>query len=242
MRAKRGGNWARFLLLAIALCIACAGQALGQYRRADAGALDRSAGPVRLVVMPLDVQLSLLTAGGVQEPSAEWTETATQLLAAAISDYGKARGIVAVPFDEARLAGDEVDTALQLVKLHGLVGRSITVYQLSDGAQLPTKADSFDWSLGPQVEVIGRTQQADYALFIFLRDSYASGGRVAATVLGAMVGVALPAPAQIGFASVVDLKTGNVARFNLVRRLTGNVRTPEGARETVQELLKGLRE
>jgi phage-related tail protein len=192
--------------------------------------------------MPLDVQLSLLTAGGVQEPSAEWTETATQLLAAAISDYGKARGIVAVPFDEARLAGDEVDTALQLVKLHGLVGRSITVYQLSDGAQLPTKADSFDWSLGPQVEVIGRTQQADYALFIFLRDSYASGGRVAATVLGAMVGVALPAPAQIGFASVVDLKTGNVARFNLVRRLTGNVRTPEGARETVQELLKGLRE
>jgi len=208
--------------------------------RPDFRQFDRAAGHPRLVVMPPDVQLAVITAGGVAEPNAEWTEAATREIAEALNSEAKMRDMVAIPFRESRIAGDDLDTALQLVKLHGVVGSSIVLHQYTPMFTLPTKEAGFDWSLGPEVSVIGRTQEADYALFIFLRDSYASGGRVAAMVFAAALGVAIPGGSQVGFASVVDLRTGDVVWFNRFARASGDLRTADGARETVKSLLQGL--
>ena len=55
---------------------------------------------------------------------------------------------------------------------------------------------------------------ARYAVFIYVRDSYASAERKAAMVAMAMLGVGLTGGAQIGYASLVDLETGRVLWFN----------------------------
>jgi hypothetical protein len=58
--------------------------------------------------------------------------------------------------------------------------------------------------------------------------------------MGALFGVAMPGGQQLGFASLVDLETGNVVWFNRVLRNTGDLRNADAARETAQTLLAGL--
>jgi hypothetical protein len=56
----------------------------------------------------------------------------------------------------------------------------------------------------------------------------------------AVLGVGLHGGAQVGFASLVDLNTGNVVWFNQLARGSGDMRTPETARETARALLNGM--
>jgi hypothetical protein len=44
----------------------------------------------------------------------------------------------------------------------------------------------------------------------------------------------------VGFASLVDLETGNVVWFNRLARAAGDLRTEPAARETIQTLIAGL--
>jgi hypothetical protein len=81
---------------------------------------------------------------------------------------------------------------------------------------------------------------ADYGLFVFYRDYRASGGRMAFSILAAAVGVAVPPGGQGGFASLVDLTTGDVVWFNQVSVGTGDLRESEGAAKTVDVLLEKL--
>ena len=82
---------------------------------------------------------------------------------------------------------------------------------------------------------------ADYALFTYVRDSYTSGGRVAMRVIGfVLLGGDIGGGYQIGLASLVDLRTGLVVWHNLLIDQTGDLRDETGARETADDLLKGL--
>jgi len=45
---------------------------------------------------------------------------------------------------------------------------------------------------------------------------------------------------QVAVATLVDLRTGQVVWFNLMARQTGDLRTPQGTADTVDELLEDL--
>jgi hypothetical protein len=61
---------------------------------------------------------------------------------------------------------------------------------------------------------------------------------VALMVVSAVLGViGIPGGAQVGFASMVDLKTGDIVWFNRLARSRGDLRTPEAAAETVDALV-----
>ncbi|MGH8650332.1 MAG: hypothetical protein ACREUP_13675, partial [Burkholderiales bacterium] len=67
--------------------------------------------------------------------------------------------------------------------------------------------------------------------------SYATAGRVAFVVVAALMGVGVQGGSQVGFASVVDLKTGEIVWFNRLVRPQGDLRTPDAAAETVKSLV-----
>ena len=81
---------------------------------------------------------------------------------------------------------------------------------------------------------------ADYALFTWMRDSYASTERKAAMVAHGAAGRHHLGGEQIGYASLVDLNTGRVVWFNELSRMSGDLREPAPADETVEALLKGF--
>jgi hypothetical protein len=194
----------------------------------------------RILLMPLNVELSEMSAAGMLEPKADWTTAANKHIVAALRSEKSKRNIQMLEFDEDRAPADRRDDLLQLTKLHGAVGQSIMVHQYLEAMALPTKQGKFEWSLGPSTRALKDVYGADYALFVYVRDSYASAGRAAVIVLGAILGVGIPGGAQVGFASLVDLETGNVVWFNRLARPSGDLRTETAAQETVQTLIAGL--
>lgn len=203
--------------------------------------LDRSApitGEHRILLMPIDVELSVIQASGLLEPKADWTEQARTHLTAALSNKLKAieGRLIRLDQEDPDYAND--DRQVQLMKLNEAVGMSIMFHQYRAAyAPLPTKKNTFDWTLGPDVHYLRDKYNADYALQVFIRDSYSSGGRAALIILGALFGVGIPGGAQVGFASLVDLETGQVVWFNRLLRSKGDLRTAEAARASTEVLM-----
>ena len=203
--------------------------------------LKRGTSDLRVLLMPLDVQLSEISAGGVTEPKADWTALAEKHLTVAVTKYLKGRKARLVGYKVPERGSAREKTALGLVKLHSAVGTSILLHQYVPLMKLPSKGEKFDWSLGPGVAHLRDEFDADYAMFIHIRDSYASAGRTAVIVIAALAfGVAMPGGVQVGFASLVDLRTGEVVWFNRLARGEGDLRTLEVAEETVKTLLTDL--
>ena len=94
---------------------------------------------------------------------------------------------------------------------------------------------------------LGRATGMDYALFLYAQDSYASGGRIAMQVLGiagCLIGLCAPqigGGSQFAYASLVDLRTGEVVWFNVLQSQLGDIRTQEGAAQMVDRLLGRMR-
>ena len=240
MEARLTSRVACFLRLSVMLLLVTAlglGGCAAPVQR-QAKQLRREPGQLpSIVVMPLDVELAEISAGGLLEPKSEWTDAALKHMHAALEAEAKTYKVKLIDYQPERGTPEDQATSRELVRLHRAVGSAILVHQYIPGRQLPSKAGKFDWSLGPEVAAIARSQEADYALFLFVRDSYASAGRVGVIVVAALLGVGVPGGAQIGFASVVDLKTGDVVWFNRLARAEGDLRTPEAAAETVKALV-----
>src|SRR5690606_17305684 len=117
------------------------------------------------------------------------------------------------------------------------VGTAILLHKVSGIAPLPTKRDKFEWTLGPEAKALHNRYGSDYALFVWVRDSYASAGRVAAIIVAAAFGVGIQGGVQAGFASLVDLRTGDVVWFNRMARASGDLRAQLGADNTAGLLL-----
>jgi hypothetical protein len=201
-------------------------------------------GTYRVIVMTPDVTAGLLTAGGIVEPREDWTNQARDNVIKAVEAQETKHGAVVKVAATAKDAGWDPAATEDLVLLHRAVGTAIAMHKY--GMQpLPTKKDRFDWTLGEQAVAFGAATHYDYALFLHAEDSFSSGGRralQAAGFLGCLVGVcvAVPGGQEIAFASLVDLKTGEVIWFNTLVTGLGDIRTPEGANEMVVKLLESI--
>lgn len=201
--------------------------------------LGKPAAPARVLVMPADIELSELTAGGLLEPRADWTERARLHVREALRAELEARQAAVLeyerPAEQAEQSADD-----RLVKLHDAVGGAITLHKYVPALHLPTKEGKFDWSLGAGAKRLRDRTGADYALFVVLRDSYASPGRVALIVGAALLGVGIPGGQQVGFASLVDLASGDIVWFNRLIDPAGDLRQADPARRAVRNLLADL--
>lgn len=225
-----------FMLLAALLTVGCA-QTAHLSRPADKSLVPPNA---RVLLMPADIQLFEVTAGGLLEPKADWTESARMNVHASLQELLRLREDRLIDY---RAPADDAEMArahAQLVKLHEAVGQTILVHKYIEGLQLPTMKDRMEWSLGPGAASLRGADRADCALFVFLRDSYTSPGRAAVMAAGLLLGVYIPGGIQMGFASLVDLNSGEILWFNRLVSGTGDLRQPEPAREAVTRLLSQI--
>jgi hypothetical protein len=190
----------------------------------------------KIVILPTDIELFSISGGGVLEPKADWTEQATRFFSKALLTHKGQMGDVLGGFKEA-----DVENFDELNALHGAVAGSIHRHHMFGGVlALPTKNGVLNWSMGDAVKPLREKTGADYALFTWVRDSYASSERKAAIVLMAMVGVGLVGGIQTGYASLVDLRDGRILWFNSLVRGTGDLREEQAAVDTVDALLKNF--
>jgi hypothetical protein len=212
-------------------------------------------GDYRLLVMRPDVTVNSVTTGGMPEPRADWTEQArTHIIAALRAQQAARGGNVRILARRSELAGVPEDKVADLERLHSAVGNSIALHKYL-GAELPTKPRrGLDYTLGAEAVELGRKTGYDYALFMHAEDNIVSSGRVALQVLGVagcFVGFCAPnigGGGQFAYASLVDLKTGDVVWFNVVQTGSqiagvkfGDIRSPQGAAQLVERLTGRMR-
>lgn len=191
----------------------------------------------RVLLMPADIELYEMTAAGLLEPKADWTASAFANVTESAKQILKAKQDTLIVYEPPTAELDKMYDHQQIIKLHEVVGDAIVRHQINPYSQLPTKQNKFDWTLGRGVNALRDEYGADYALFIFMRDSYASAGRIAVMVVAAVFRVGVPLGRQVGFASLVDLRSGDIVWFNRLFSPTGDLRTPEPARDAIQNLL-----
>ncbi|MDH0866733.1 hypothetical protein [Mitsuaria sp. GD03876] len=189
-----------------------------------------------VVVMPVDVELFSMSAGGVNEPRADWTTSAQGFMKSALQKKTGTLGLKTLQLEE-----KDADEFGELMSLHAAVARSIALHHsVGGGWKLPTKEGRLDWSFGDAMRPLQEKTHARYGLFLWVRDSYASAERKAAMIAMALLGVGLTGGAQVGYASLVDLESGQVLWFNQLARASGDLREATPAAESIDALLSGF--
>ena len=209
------------------------------------------AGDYKLLVLRPDVTVGSLTTGGMVEPRADWTEQARRSIVEALRTQQAGRGgKMTIVEHRNEVPGVTAQELADVERLNYVVDQSIVLHKYL-GDVLPTKrGKGLDWTLGQDAVRLGQKSGFDYALFLHAEDQIASGGRIALGVIGlagCFIGFCAPnvgGQQQLDYASLVDLKTGEVVWFNVVQAGSqipgikfGDLRTPQGAAQMVDRLL-----
>jgi hypothetical protein len=224
-------RWAQCAMAA--LLIGAMGGALAQSRNLAPGftTLPKDA---KVVVAPLDVELFELSAGGVMAPKADWTDAANKHMGAALQ-----RKTASLGLSSQALSDSVADEHAELLHLYGAVARAVSLHHMG-AFKLPTKEDKLEWSFGDSLRPLAQASGARYGLFTWVRDSYASAERKVMMVGLAILGVGIGGGAQVGYASLVDLETGQVLWFNQLISVMGDLRDEKSAVASVDNLLAGF--
>jgi hypothetical protein len=207
-------------------------------------------GDYRLLVMRPDVVVNSLTTGGMPQPRADWSEQARgNIINALRSQQAERGGKMLILARRNELPGISPEQVADLERLHDAVGNSIALHKYT-GAALPTKrGKGLEYTLGEDAVALGRKSGYDYALFVHAEDNIASTGRIALQVVGmagCIIGFCAPSGGsnQFAYASLVDLRTGEVVWFNVLQTGSqlpgvkfGDIRTPAGADQMVERLV-----
>lgn len=194
------------------------------------------AGATRILVFRPDVAVGEQTTGGMNEPNAEWTQTARANMLAALDRARAVQGSTLVMVPE--LAGEQGALVNDYTALFKAVANAAFNHKMFPGNRLPTKRGVFDWTLGEDASRL-RALGGDFGLFFYTYDSYGSTGRKIAQVLGAVMGLGLiPSGVHVGYAGLVDLRNGDLVWLNADLGMGGDPRTVEGADKRVRQLLE----
>ena len=241
----------RKLTATLALVASLASSACVQTRQFADVQFTPPQGDYKLLVLRPDVTVGSLTTGGMVEARADWTEQARANVIAALRAQQAGRGgKLEILERRSQLKGLSEQEVADFERLFYAVGQSIVLHKYL-GDYLPTKrGKGLDYTLGEDAVRLGQKTGYDYALFLHAEDQVASGGRIALGVLGlagCVVGFCAPnigGATQLDYAGLVDLKTGEVVWFNVVRAGSevpgikfGDIRTPEGSAQMVERLL-----
>lgn len=151
-----------------------------------------------------------------------------------------------IPTCPAVAVGDPNQTVAEYRSLHKAVIDAILANHYGmGGGKLPTKKTDFSYTMGPGTSALGKVSGANYGLFVMTYDQFASASRKAMQVVGALgclVGacVIVGGGIHVGYVSLVELDSGNVVWFNLLRGSKGDVREEQGARDMVKAVLAGM--
>lgn len=172
--------------------------------------LDTKNMPKKVLILDPNVLVKELSAGGVAEKMEEWSLEAKKNVHAAIGAITAEKKLfeqVGVPTN---LAEEEVMNLDEHVALYDVVGFNAFYFGKAQFDAWKHKKPEFDYTLGTGLKGLAERTGADAALFIVGEDYISSGGRKAARIFAALLGVALPASPTFLSVGLVDLKTGNL--------------------------------
>jgi hypothetical protein len=191
----------------------------------------------QIVLLPVDVDVYELSAGGVKEEVPEWSNTAETNIRNALLVAKGAGGTCCTT--------RRVDTSSLTPAEREILEEHLALFnRVATNAMLNTawhfKAEHFDYTLGDGLGFLKEKYGLDAGLVITGEDVVSSSGRKTTAVLGAMFGVAIPLGHSILMGGLVDFSTGDLLWLNHVVSAAGqtDLRDPASCLELAKTLMQ----
>jgi hypothetical protein len=196
----------------------------------------------QIVLLPVDVDVYELSAGGIREEVPEWSSTAETNVRNALLVSREAGGKCCVtrPVDTASLTSDERAVLEEHLALFNTVATNAMWATLPSNTAWHFKAEHFDYTLGNGLGFLKEKYGLDAGLIITGEDVVSSSGRKTTAVVGAMFGVAIPLGHSILMGGLVDFRTGDLLWLNHVVAAAGqaDLRNPASCLELAKTLMQ----
>lgn len=189
-------------------------------------------------LIPPDIKIYELTAGGVQELRDDWCDSGKENVLTAFMEIFKGKPIEIKPLVIDKDIEEEME---EIQALYRAVSTSIQLHTYGPFL-FPEKQKNFDYSIG-SVERILQRYGSDALIFVHGFDEISTGGRKALTatgvLIGAITGVAIMPKAGITALSValVD-KSGSILWYSIKSSQGGHdLREPDSTARLVESIL-----
>ena len=173
-----------------------------------------------ITVVPLNVDVYQLSAGGVKEKIDEWCFLARRNVLTAVEEELKQIPLLNLKsFSETAISENQKSNLEQTSALFNAISTSIILHTYGPpDHRFPEKIQNFDYSLGTEVSEL--SEQTDALLLVQAMDHISTAGRKAlqagSVILGALVGVAVTPNLGITVVSIalVDAQSGDILWYN----------------------------
>lgn len=169
--------------------------------------------PKKVLLLPADIDVMEISAGGVPEKVEAWSKQAKSNIKQSLhKTIGAGQNFELIELPE--MAASEKEVLEQYLAFYGVVGGDAFVFGRSPDPAWQHKTKNFDYTLGNGLRFLKQRTGADTALFVVGSDQISTGGRKAAMVLGAMLGMTIPVGMTFVSVGLVDLDSGDILWLN----------------------------
>lgn len=190
--------------------------------------------PKKILLLPPQMFVAELSAGGIIQKQDDWTREANENLLAATEAYFRDDGRFEVrrmpPLD-----GQDAETVESHIGLYDRVAYAIYVYGRGLDSGWQHKKAEWDYTLGNGLGFLREKTGADTALIFTGADIISSGGRKAAFAVGLLLGIAIPVGQSFISVGLADLKTGEIRWMSYDQSMTLDSRDPAAVQKLVKD-------
>jgi hypothetical protein len=195
----------------------------------------------QVVLLPVDVDVYEMSAGGVKEEVPEWSSTAETNIrnALLISKDAGGKCCVTRQIDSSSLTPDEQDTLEEHLALFNKVTANALWVALPVNTAWHFKAEHFDYTLGDGLSFLKTKYGVDAGLIIVGEDVVSTAGRKTTALVGAVFGIVVPLGHSFLIGGLVDFSTGDLLWMNHGVSAGGtDLRDPDSCLELARGLMK----
>jgi hypothetical protein len=227
--------FAGFLLLLLQTACTMAGKpSMGEDLQGDAAKL-----PSSLLLLPIDVSIEEISAGGVMQEDPQWSKEGEEALVAAVKNYfagGSPTSLVAMP----ELTAEESERVHEHILLYDVVAKEAYIATTVPGMGWEHLAKNFHYTLGDGLRFLKQKTGAEAALIVIGSDAISTGGRKAMVAVAALLGVGMPVGRSNVLVGVIDLEDGDILWFrHSFAEGNRDLRNPEDAGVLFAKAMEG---
>jgi hypothetical protein len=192
-----------------------------------------------VAVLPPDVKIYELSAGGVRDLRDDWCATGKANMEGAIASSFQDK-----PFEIKQVNVDkEVEEEIEdIYALYRAVSGAIILHTYNENFRFPEKMKRFEYSLGPLGPILDRFG-SDGLIFVYGEDEISTGGRKALQAFAVLAGVAtgvmiIPRGGITAVSVALVDKTGDILWYNVkARQGSYDLRKAESCSDFVGQVL-----
>jgi hypothetical protein len=197
----------------------------------------------QVVLLPVDVDIYEMSAGGVKEQVPEWSDTAEDNIRKALLVSRNAQGDCCAmrQVDSSALTPEEREILEEHLALFNAVAADVLWASLPVNSAWHFKTEHFDYTLGDGLRFLKTKYGLDAGLIIIGEDVVSSAGRKTTAFVGAMFGVAVPLGHSLLVGGLVDFDSGDLLWMNhkIATGGTTDLRDPESCLDLARSLMEG---